>query len=297
MTLSAFHHQDQVRNLALQNFATQLQAEKIYAGSLYYEQHKCSVAGSLILSNDAQTWKDVLGLPLWFAYALDAVTNPIRPQFLTLEVEKILHAIPLGGDITDLAPKVIAAFLQHIDSAMLSDSPLAEVLNRVNEVYQQQLQNNPPTAATWRQLRRTILAAKDRLAALPEPHAARNLQLERQHAIGSVLEACAWNSLSSATTVAEVIQYWIFLQNLELDLAFGWGAEDQHNIEAALEQMYSQYIVPNSDEQRDVYQLLEHYKPKLAARLRDYYQFTKEFDTRNAQKAASILFTVLSAAL
>lgn len=296
MTLSAFYAQAQVRQLALQNFSAQLQAEKIYAGSLYYEPQKCSVAGSLILSNDAQTWKDVLGLPLWFAYALDAVTNPIRPQFLAHEVETLLNAIPLGIDLSDYAPKVIVAFLQQIDAAMLIDSPLAEVLTRVNDVYQQQLQNNPPTAASWRQLRKNILSAKDRLAALPEPHAARNLPLERQHAIGNVLEACAWNSLSSATTVAEVIQYWIFLQNIELDLVFGWGAEDQQNIEAALEQMYSQYIVPNNDEQRDVYQLLEQYKPELAARLRDYYQFTKEFDTRNAQKAASILFAVLNTA-
>lgn len=294
MNFTAFHDQTDVRDAALKRLAAHVESKTVGVGSLTWTGQKGSVAGCLVESSDPQVWESRLGLARWMAYALDTVMGPLGPSRLHDVVTSTFLAVPIGADISLDGGRLIVRVLDEIGADEGFVPPLADAMAQVRTLQLQCLGGEEVDRSDWKQARRIALHATDAVAPLP---AADGPPLEplqvRSRAIGSVIEAAAWDPSQAATAVAEVLRLWLGLLELDSGRAFGWTQSDDEQMSMLLEQMYEKYIVPNPAEARDVYQLLEVYHPQIAARLRAYYQHGADHSAACAQRACELMRAVL----
>ncbi|CAI1201056.1 S9 family peptidase [Serratia ficaria] len=293
MTLSSFQNDPQVYAVALKRLTAYVEARNVVKGSLHWDGSRGSIAGCLIESADDAQWESLLGLPRWFAYLLDqAISNLNVPDALE-ESRLLLGAIPVGKDISAAGYDTIAALLDEVTVHDSPDAALSKALERVRTLHLSRAHGGEASADDWKKARRAALAASDALPSLPENPRAAAPALRRQHAIGGMIEAAAWDPLRSPTAAAEVLRHWLALQALNINHDFGWTPADDEKAERLLSEMYDSYITPNPEEKRDVFQLLAEHYPVEEARLKDYNHFHKRHAAETAKRACALLARLL----
>ena len=293
MTLSAFRNDPQVRAAALQRLAAHVEARNVVRGALHWDGAQGSVAGCLIESADAAQWESLLGLPRWFAYLLDAATSSLKVPNALEETGVLLGAISLGTDISAAGYGAIVALLDDVAAHETPDGALCQAFEQMRSLHLRRAHGGEATADEWKKARRAALAASDALPLSPENTRGADPALLRQHAIGSVIEAAAWDPLRSPTAAAEVMRHWLALKALDINHDFGWTSADDEITEARLSEMYERYIAPNPEETRDVFQLLAEHYPEYEARLSAYTRYHTQHGIECARRACALLARLL----
>ncbi|WP_409161721.1 S9 family peptidase [Pectobacterium sp. B2J-2] len=293
MTLFAFQNDPQVHSAALQRLAAHVEAHNVVKGSLHWDGAQGSIAGCLIESADASQWESLLGLPRWFAYLLDTATHSLKVPNALEETRVLLGAIAVGEDITTAGYDMIAALLDEITANETLDTALRQAFELVRMLHLHRAHGGEVSADEWKKARRATLAASDALPLLPENQRIADLALRRQHAIGGMIEAAAWDPLRSPTAAAEVLRHWLALQALNINHDFGWTSADDEKTEMLLSEMYDSYIAPNPEEERDVFQLLAEHYPVEEARLKDYNRYHSQHGEECAKRACALLARLL----
>lgn len=294
MSLIAFHGETHVRDSALRRLAAHFECKTVAVGLLSWDGQKGSVAGCLAESNDPEVWEARLGLARWIAYALDTVTGPLSPSRAHEEVASTFHTLPLGVDTSLGASRTIVRVLDKIGADEGLVPRLADAMTQVRTLQLRCLSGEEIARSDWRRARRSSLDATDAVAPLPAIDAPPLSPLQvRSRAIGSVVEAAAWDPMHAASAVAEVLRLWLEFLGLDSGRAFGWHESDDQQVGTLLEEMYQKYILPNPTETRDVYQMLEVHNPQAASRLRAYYQHGSEYRADCAERACALMRAVL----
>lgn len=285
-TLSAFNHQNDIRDAALYRLKTQIDLHHVKDCFLQWDGIKGSSSGCLIESDEATQWQKQLGLATWLAYAIDATATPTKLKNAHEMASEILTAIPMGIDSTELGYQAVLTFLNTIDLTDIEATPLLNALHAVSLAQQDYASMNK---ADWRALRKNILQATATLAEQPVEIIIGDLKLARQHAIAGMLEAAAWDVVQSPSTIAEVIRHWLHLQNVNANNDIGWTQSNHDYVDGILNQMYEQYIRPNPEETHDVFYFMEQHHPKVANDLKHYYKQLSEYIHACTERACILL--------
>jgi hypothetical protein len=285
--LSAFHADPVLRRTALQRLSSHIEARHLIGGPLVWDGEKGSVVGCLIHSSDPQVFQEQLGLARWLAHAVDAVMGSLAAPLALQKVTELLNAIAPGRDTGPLGSGLIAGVLAEMVADERSAALPAElqgVLGEVSRLHQRSLAGEAVDAATWKAARRKALAVTDRFDAQP---------LTRERVIASAVEAAAWDPQLSPMVVADVLHQWLALEGLRSNSEFGWTDADDAHIRELLGRMHQTYIVPDPQEKRDVFELLETHHADDATRLRAYLQFGRDHGAVCAERAASLLVRLI----
>lgn len=285
--MSAFHGDPALRIAALQRLAARVEAKQLGGGPLAWDGEKGSVVGCLVESIDLQAWQEQLGLAKWLAHALDAVTGNLPPAAALEKTAALLNALPPGRDTGPLGSSVICSLLAEAASPLLLPEALKQALDAVSALHQRSLAGESFDAATWKTVRKQALAATDSFDEETQP---------RNHAIGSAIEAAAWDPQRSPMAVAEVLRQWLKLEGLKANEEFGWTEADDTHIRMLLARMHKTYVEPNPEATTDVFRQLEEHHPDDATRLRAYIKFGRDHQIVCVERAASLMVRLLETA-
>lgn len=289
MALSAFHAQDSVRQEALMRLRKHLAASQVVVGSLMWDGEKGSIAGCLIESDEPAQWEEQLGLARWVAYAIDAVCGRLNPTLVLDEVTALLGAIPGGSDTGPMGSRLICKLIEAATARVGPEGALADALGTIVTLQQRGALGNAVPSADWKQARRAALLAND--ACVPAPQQGQTLApaQARLRLLGNIIEAAAWDPQKSPSAVSEVLRQWMALENLQGDEDFGWTLQDDQQVRQLLDAMNQQYLVPNPDSKRTVFDHLAEDHPEVEARLRQYMQFGRDYGSICAGRVATLL--------
>lgn len=288
MKLAAFPGGDACRAAAIARLSARMAEDARVHGLLQWDGAKGSIAGCLIGGSEPEAWETELGLSVWIAYALDTVIDVVPTARATEIASALLHQITPGHDTAISASWPILSVLDRIYRDEVLDSRVAQALVAVRDAHAATAAGEALPASAWRQLRRQAIEATD--AAAPEicDELGKNPNA-RLAAAGNVIEAAGWDPARSPTVVAEVLRHWQALKFFDAPSAFGWTADDDEEANRLLGEMSSKYIVPNPEETRDVFQLLEEHHPEAAARLHAYYEHHSRYWVTCAEDASELL--------
>lgn len=281
-----------LREAAIERLAHHVGAERA-PGLFHWTDGKGSLAACLIGSADPDVWRERLGLAPWVAFALDTVTNGLATPQAQLFAGALLRSAP--GEVDARRASHAAALIL----GALGDAPLNplldEALAAVKAAHAALARGDEVEPPHWRRLRRLAIDASN-AADGGKDNPATDAEAEGLVALGAVIEAAAWDPRGSATMVSEVLRHWMHLAVVRAKVTADWSPQDDERIKLLLEEMSEKYIVPDPQEKRDVFQLLEVHYPAEAARLRASIAHANSAYRSAAEKAGDLLMIAVSSA-
>jgi hypothetical protein len=283
--LIAFNGKAETRTAALTRLGRRLESNRLTTGALFWNGQLASVAASLIDSDDAQSWQEELGLAKWLAYALDLGTGNLPPVKSVEIAAELLHAIAVGCDTSSAGSRVIVGvFLQVTASLRRSNADVAGlrmVADEIRRMHEQCAIGHTQSAAAWRSARKAATIATN----------AFEVGLEK--ALGTCIEAAAWDPTLAPTTVGDVLRLWNLACLTDLEDRFGWTPQDSERTQVLLNDMHEKFRKDKPEEDRDVFMLLREHHPEVEKRLLTYTLFQRAESERICAETAQLLTATL----
>lgn len=298
MALLAFNQDAAIRTAAIERLKRVAAAGKFTGGVLAWNGEEGSMAGALAETDDAQAWQDRLGLPRWFAYALDTITQPLGVPEAIVQTSAILGAVAVGRDMAPMGSVLMCMLLNEVAAAAQPEGALAEALSDILVLHHRRMRDDLVTPADWRKAR----SAAGRAVSGPTSDSANGsdggddeeflpLAQARVLAVGHAIEAAAWDPMNSPSSVSDVLRQWLKLEGLKSDEEFGWTDQDNVFIRAQLQEMYDTYIAHDPESEgagNTVFDHLEKHRPEAHARLKAYEQHGYDHRVRCAERACAL---------
>lgn len=290
MTRAAFNADPSVRTAALERLAQAAAENRLTGGVLVWDGQGGSVAGVLAATADPVEWEAALGLPRWFANALDTMTQPLGREETLAQTRAILDAVTPGRDLGAQGSRLMCALLNEAAAAARPEGDLANALSDILTLHHRRMRDDAVTPADWRKARG---AAGRALATMPaeEEGAPEPLPQARARAVGLAIEAAAWDPISSPSALSDLLRQWMQLEGLKSDEEFGWTAADDALIRAQLREMYDTYLAPNPELEgpgHTVFDYLAQHRPEVAARLDAYQAHGMAHRVRCGERACAL---------
>lgn len=291
MLLSAFNADPAVRAAALARLERAAADGRLTGGVLAWDEKGGSVAGALAETGDATRWQAELGLPRWFAHALDTMTRPLGREAALAQTRAILEAVTPGRDLSTAGSQLMCLLLNEVSTASRPEGDLASALSDILVLHHRRLRDDPVAPADWRKARG---AAGRALADLPGEAGEgerQSLPEARARAVGLAIESAAWDPMNSPSALSDLLRQWLQLEGLKSDEEFGWTQEDDTLIRAQLREMYDTYLAPNPGLEgpgHTVFDYLEQHRPEVHARLDAYQKHGMAHRVRCGERACAL---------
>lgn len=291
MASSAYHGNADCKQQMLERLAGLEDAGNWIARPIHWNGEAGSLVGSLLQGEDLDRWVSDFGLPKWLALLLDEllVASP-DPREGARAGKQILDAIPVGADLQRAGSRIILALLVDEHDGLVIDAAsygLGEALSLVSGLHRSCVQGDDVPASKWRLVRKTLVALTDTMASD-----------SRATAVGTCVEAAAWDPATSRTTVSDTLRtrLWIMAEKAGEARPPDMTEAEETGIRTLLGQLYADARQSMGDSAViDVFKLLKEQHPDAYARVKATNAY------RNAQaraqwvRGADIVHAVLAA--
>ncbi len=290
MGMNAYHGDAQLREQVIDRLYRLERAGRWEHRPLYWNGEVGSFVGSLLQGDDLGRWEADFGLPKWLALAIDSMVaaNPTLGVAWGIHV---LQGIAPGMPMDTVGSRSLLELLKnttHGLAVLEAAAGLAEALEGVAALHAARLEGHDIDSASWRKARRA--AVEQTNAQEPGSVAA---------AIGSCIEAAAWDPVQSRSAVSDTLRGWMNARIAANMAVYPWGKAEEDDMKQVLEALHAEdkaSRAPEDTEYTNVFVLLEQKHPEKAKRLRTYYRHQKSQYAKQWREAAQVLQNVLHAA-
>ncbi|XDF37748.1 S9 family peptidase [Paracidovorax avenae] len=290
MGMNAYHGDEQLRERVIDRLHRLERAGRWEHRPLYWNGEVGSFVGSLLQGDDLRRWEADFGLPKWLALAIDSMVaaNP------TLGVAwgiHLLQGIAPGMPMDAVGSRSLLGLLKdkaHGLGGLEAAAELAEALEGVAALHTARLEGHEIDSASWRKARRAAVEQTD--AQQPDSVAA---------AIGSCIEAAAWDPMQSRSAVSDTLRGWLNARIAANMAVYPWGKAENDDMKQVLDALHAEDKASREPEDTDytnVFTLLEQKHPEKARRLRAFYRYQRSQYGKQWRQAALVLQNILHAA-
>jgi hypothetical protein len=286
MALVAFHGDAVTRNMAIRGLQKCHAAGLLTSGIFHWSGTKGSASGALIQSDDINEWQRQLGLAKWVAFALDATVDAFSPSRTATCATTLLNAIEPGINTEPMGGRVVEKVLSRLMEEATAFDPgpgsaeVLEVGRALQTMHAAAASGSGPDEFAWRAARKSAVQAANASKAA------------HIYALGTCIEAAAWDTVRASSTVGEVLRVWVNYEHWA-SVAFGWSLEDDLRMQQLQNEMYKVHIKDKPEETRDIFELLTVHYPTLVERYRLYLKYRNDHRAERHEAAAALLIDAL----
>lgn len=290
MSLSSYLGDSRCKQQALDRLVEMEKSGHLVPRPIYWSGREGSLVGSLLQGDDLDEWERQLGLPKWFALAIDNLfTNGPNLKASVAWGLALLGAIPIGVDLGDAGSRIIIELLDGETyglSSAAGDGSLREVSRSVVALHRETLRGSIVEGSDWRTIRRHAVAQTN---ALPADSV--------DAAIGACVESAAWDPRVSRTAVSDTCRSWQkAASGISMARQSTWTSADDDRIKSLLDRLHAEAKADALDDDRfvDVFKLLNEKHPEQAAQLKSHIRLQETSYAKQWGRVTQLLHSVVT---